>query len=692
MKKGEIRSWTELPAGVRLVRTLRGHKDWIGRIAWSPDGRLLATPSQDKTIRLWNAETGDCVRVLSGEFPIESAAFDPQSRMLASGDGGRSNGTLRLWDVASGELLRTMGRGLQQVSGVAFDSFGRTLANGSLDCTVMLWDLPTARIIHTLHGHSGFVDNIVFHPLRDVLASSSYDRSIKLWNTSSGALLRSLEGHSGATSGLAFVSSGEVLASGSWDKTVKLWDVSSGQLIRTLEGHTDEITVISITPDERLLATRGDDFVGLWRADTWECIAKIPGLTTDYWPPSLAFHPSRPILAVVGSDPGTAEDERDRLVHIWELDFDVLLGKSVQQSVHYVNAKVVLIGDTGVGKSGLSLVLNHMPFEATESTPGRRVWTFDSRHVKLNGITQTRETLLWDLAGQPGYRIIHQLHLNEVAVALIVFDARSETDPLAGVRHWERALRVARQRQGSSGVPMKKFLVSARNDRGGVSLSEERLNAILKEFEFDAYFKTSAKEGWDIDKLREAIEEAIAWEKLPEVSSSQLFAEIKSFLLQAKETGRLLGPVGELYGDFVHQRSETAAKIDDLKNQFDTCIGRLENRDLIRRLTFGGYVLLQPELLDAYASAMVNTAKDEPDGLGSIAEEIALSGKFFVPAEQKIQDVAQEQLLLHATVEELVRHDLALRESADDGRYSSSLPSSIETTRMLPSRRARPLP
>jgi GTPase SAR1 family protein len=89
-----------------------------------------------------------------------------------------------------------------------------------------------------------------------------------------------------------------------------------------------------------------------------------------------------------------------------------------------------------VGKTGLSLVLTNQPFEATDSTPGRRVWTLDSRDVEVVGkVTQTRETLLWDLAGQPGYRVIHQLHLNEVAVALVVFDARSETDPLAGVRH-----------------------------------------------------------------------------------------------------------------------------------------------------------------------------------------------------------------------------------------------------------------
>jgi class 3 adenylate cyclase/GTPase SAR1 family protein len=335
-----------------------------------------------------------------------------------------------------------------------------------------------------------------------------------------------------------------------------------------------------------------------------------------------------------------------------------------------VNAKVVLLGDTGVGKSGLSLVLNGEPFEATESTAGRKVWTFKSEECELtDGERQTRETLLWDLAGQPGYRVIHQLHLNEVAVALVVFDARSETDPLAGVRHWERALRLARQRQGSACVPMKKFLVSARTDRGTVSLSRERIEGLLREFGFDGYFETSAKEGWQIEELRRAIEQSVAWEMLPEVSSSVLFADIKAFLLEVKQTGRLIAPAVELYEDFARANPEAAEKETNLRAQFDTCVGRLENRDLIRRLSFGGYVLLQPELLDAYASALVNAAKKEPDGLGSVAEDAALAGQFYVPDEQKIKDRGQEQLLLHATVEELVKHDLALRESAEDGRY-----------------------
>ncbi|HST20110.1 MAG TPA: adenylate/guanylate cyclase domain-containing protein [Blastocatellia bacterium] len=216
---------------------------------------------------------------------------------------------------------------------------------------------------------------------------------------------------------------------------------------------------------------------------------------------------------------------------------------------------------------------------------------------------------------------------------------------------------------------MKKFLVSARADRGTVSVSKERLDTLLVEFGFDGYFETSAKEGWKIKELRQAIEQGISWDMLPEVASSVLFADIKAFLLEVKQTGRLVAPASDLYDDFARAHPAVVAEEPNLSAQFDTCIGRLENRDLIRRLSFGGYVLLQPELLDAYASAMVNAAKKEPDGLGSVAEDAALAGQFYVPDEQKVKERGQEQLLLHATVEELVRHDLALRESEEDGRY-----------------------
>lgn len=660
-----------LPPGVKLLRTLRGHTGAIGRIAWSPDGRMLASPSRDRSIRLWDTETGAWLRTLEGHSNwVNSVDFDPTGHTLASGGGDR---VVRIWDVNGGRLVRTLDGHQDLVNGVTFDPSGRTLASASHDCTVKLWDATSGQLLRTLEKHGGSVMSVAFDRTGRTLVTGeggSVQKGcrIKLWETSTGNLINTLDDHKNFVMSMTFDSSGHTFASASWDRTIKLRDARSGRLLRTLEGHTNWVNNIAYFPDQRLLASIAwDGTVRLWSSDTGAGVIIIPEPSGQNYYQGLAFHPRLPLLATVGSDLGTITDE---VIHIWELDLAVLLGQaSAIQTSHYVNAKVVLLGDTGVGKSGLSLVLNGKRYKKTDSTPGRKVWTFSSQEVVLNEkLKQTREALLWDLAGQPGYRVIHQLHLNEVAVALVVFDARSETDPLAGVRHWERALRLAQQRQASP-VPMKKLLVSARNDRGTVSVSKERLDALLKEFEFDGYFETSAKEGWKIKELRQAIEQAIPWEDLPEVSSSILFANIKSFLLKAKKTGSLVAPSGQLYDDFARTHPKVVKTEPNLSDQFETCIGRLENRDLIRRLSFGGYVLLQPELLDAYASAMVNAAKEEPDGLGSIAEEAALAGQFYVPKEQKILDRGQEQLLLHATVEELARFDLALRESAADGRY-----------------------
>ena len=331
-----------------------------------------------------------------------------------------------------------------------------------------------------------------------------------------------------------------------------------------------------------------------------------------------------------------------------------------------MNAKVVLLGDTGVGKSGLGLVLSGQEYQPTDSTHGRRVWTFGASEVDVPGSgKQTREVLLWDLAGQPGYRLVHQLHLNEIAVALLVFDSRSETDPFAGVKHWVRALAQARRLEETA-VPLRTYLVAGRADRGGVAVSRERVQAMIDDLGLDGFFETSAKEGWQITELTDAIRDAIDWDALPMVSSSVLFDSIKQFLLDEKKQGRVLCTADDLFRGFLRTQPGDADQ-DTLRASFETCIGRVESRDLIRRLHFGGLVLLQPELLDAYASALVQAAKDEPDGLGFIREAEALGGRFRLSAEERMPDPAQEKLLLIATVEELLRHEIALKEATDQG-------------------------
>ena len=374
----------------------------------------------------------------------------------------------------------------------------------------------------------------------------------------------------------------------------------------------------------------------------------------------MAFHPSQPLLAVKNSQFSSVDCYRIES----SLPGDNAAGI---QTRRYGNAKVVLLGDTGVGKSGLGLVLSGQSYQPTDSTHGRNVWTAASEEVQVaDGGKQTREVLLWDLAGQPGYRIIHQLHLNEIAIALMVFDSRSETDPFSGVKYWARALNQARRLDGDNAVPLKAYLVAARTDRGGAGVSAERIRALMDDLGFDGYFETSAKEGWKIAELTEAIRSGIDWDALPMISSNTLFDSIKQFLVEEKEQGRLLCTADDLFRGFRRAHPDEAGE-DGLQASFGTCIGRVESRGLIRRLHFGDLVLLQPELLDAYASAMVQAAQSEPDGLGFIAEENALAGRFALAESERVADKAQERLLLIATVEELLRHEIALKENTDRG-------------------------
>jgi small GTP-binding protein len=513
-----------------------------------------------------------------------------------------------------------------------------------------------------LEWHSQPILSIAWSPTAAIIAGGTADHVIGLWDVDTTHVRQWLRGHTDTVSSIAWSPDGQALASGSADRTIRIWSLTSGQSERILEGHTADVTGVAYSAQGHLLVSTSENEVLLWRCDIWERVSAIDLLVPNsVVRTGVAFHPLTPTI--------TTLDNEGKDVCIWDIDLDVLLGEKVfVASKQYANAKVVLVGDSGVGKSGLGIVLAGHPFIPTESTHGRHVWTFETTEANIDGWRkEMREILLWDLAGQPGYRLVHRLHLSEVAAALVVFDARSELDPFAGVHDWERALRQAHEIQGNFAAPLKKLLVAARSDRGGISVTRSRIDTLVKDLGFDGYVETSAKEGWGINELMEAIRNAISWDRLPKVSSTELFQKIKTFLIEEKKTGQLLSTSDNLFQKFL--KIGELLEGFNLRAQFDTCIGRVESRGLVRRLSFGDFILLQPELLDAYASALVNAARDEPDGLGSISEEQARHGDFRMPQDERILDTRQEKLLLIATVEDLLHHEIARREASDEGSF-----------------------
>jgi small GTP-binding protein len=453
-------------------------------------------------------------------------AFFRVDWILASGS---FDNTVKLWEVRSGKLLRTLRGHRRRVFSVAFYPQGGMLASGSDDNTVKLWEARIGKILRTHEGHQDLVRSVAFDPRGGTLASGSADITVKLWEVRSGKLLRTLEGHKDAVVSLAFEPRGGTLASGSADSTVKLWETRSGNLLRTLEGHTAAVVGVAFSPDGRLLASESEDqTVRMWSCETWEPVAVIPEPTLQDWIPALAFHPTLPLLATAGSEPGTPEHERSRLIHLYELDLDVLLGKRAEaaataRAVHHTTGKIVLVGDHSVGKSALGYRLIHGRFEKQESTHGQQFWVFPDLGKRRADGTDC-EAILWDFAGQPDYRLVHALFVDNADLALVLFDASDLRDPLHGVGFWLKQLQM-----GQSRCPI--ILVAAQTDRGSCSLTPEELKAFCQKHGIVGPIATSAATGEGMAELVGRMKSLIPWEDKPATAEDHAAGKLHQLCL-----------------------------------------------------------------------------------------------------------------------------------------------------------------
>jgi eukaryotic-like serine/threonine-protein kinase len=285
--------------------TLKGHTGEVRSVAFSPDGKRIASGSEDGTLKIWDAATGQETLTLKGhDGAVLSVAFSPDGKRIASGSNDR---TIKVWDASTGQGTGTLKGHAAQVTSVAFSPDGKRIASGSVDHTIKVWDAVTGQETRTLKGHAGaFWSIIAFGPDGKRIASGSVDNTVKVWDAVTGQETLTFKGHAAVVSSVAFSPDGKRIASGSVDSTIKVWDAVTGQETLTLKGHTRAVWSVAFSPDGRRIASSSfDNTIKVWDAVTGQEIL------------TLKVHPDR-ALAFSPDGKRIASGSWDKTVKVWD--------------------------------------------------------------------------------------------------------------------------------------------------------------------------------------------------------------------------------------------------------------------------------------------------------------------------------------------------------------------------------------
>ena len=357
------------------------HPSGVTSVAWSPDGKQIASGSFDKSVRIWEVETGQCQRVLEGHGLIESVAWSPDGKQVALGSFDKS---VRIWVVETGQCQKVLEGHTDCISSVAWSPDGKQAASGSVDRSVRIWVVETGQCQRVLEGHTSNIGAVVWSPDGEQVASCSHDKSVRIWVVETGQCQRALVGHAGRIDSVAWSPDGKQIASGSRDKSVRMWEVETGQCQRILVGHAGRVNSVAWSPDgKQIVSGSVDTLVRIWDVETGQCQRVLEGHTGFI--DSVAWSP-------LGKQ--VASGSTDKSVRIW----DVETGQ-YQRDVEGHTDFIKSVAWSPDGKQAASGSVDKSV----------RIWEVETGHCHrvLKGHTDVIESVAWSPDGKQVASVSH---------------------------------------------------------------------------------------------------------------------------------------------------------------------------------------------------------------------------------------------------------------------------------------------
>lgn len=642
-----------------LERKFTRHTGDVSSIAIGPDGSWAASGSHDGTVKIWDLGTGECRATLKGHTSdVNSVAITPDGKWVFSASSDR---TFRVWNPNANQALLFATEPTWPIFGIALTADGQLVISACADHTVGLWDFGSRKQLSALSGHTREVMCVAVSRNAKRVVSGSSDNTLKIWNLEIGHEPATLRGHAAAVRSVQLTSDGRFAISGSDDHTIKVWDLESKTCVGTLEGHQGPVQSVAVSPDDTLIASTGywDYTVRLWDRKSGTCLQVIKQrgspITT-----SVVFSPNGARL-VVGTSGGLIY--LYRLIHVRP----ILLANAAHR---YVNAKVVLLGEGTVGKTSLAHRLIEDRYVVQDRTHGMNVWRMD---LPLPAdATLEREVLLWDLAGQEDYRLIHQLFLEQTALALLLVNPQNP-DPFVDAGAWLKALKTANDPEAKRDAA--RLLIFSQIDVGGMKLGNAKIDRFCEEHGFAEWLPTSAKTGENCSdeengaepsRLKQLIARSIPWDQLPWTSTPRLLTELKNAVMAMRDES----DIRLLRFSELAQRLEQALPGEKFAEpDVRTAVTLLANHGLARPLKFGDLVLLRPDLINGYAGAVIRAARAHTDEIGCVPEAAIYRPDFDFTGVERLEHRPDEELLLRALVQIFLDHSLCIAEETPRGRH-----------------------